>query len=139
MSVITYWWGLEITMPPPTIKYLANAKSISHAVVNFLTALSVMYNGVREILPFIRYISQFIDFEWSAIKAQDKGKGVVCAATWLMPAAMVPRPWATERGSRGIICSTILYKKKAPNLQIDSRMDNDRHKIDVDQQAAVFA
>lgn len=93
MSVITYWWGLEITMPPPTIKYLANAKSISHAVVNFLTALSVMYNGVREILPFIRYISQFIDFEWNAIRAQDRGKGVVCAATWLMPAAMVPRPW----------------------------------------------
>jgi hypothetical protein len=93
MSVITYWWGLEVAMPPPTLKYLASATSISHAIVNFLTALSIMNNGVREILPFVRYISQFIDFEWSAIKAQDKGKGVVCAATWLMPAAMVPRPW----------------------------------------------
>jgi hypothetical protein len=61
--------------------------------MNFLSALSLMNDGVREILPFIRYISQFIDFEFSAIKAQNRGKGVVCAATWIMPAAMVPRPW----------------------------------------------
>lgn len=80
-------------MPPPTLKYLASSTSIAHAVVNFLTALAFMNGGVREILPFVRYISQFMDFEWSAIKSQDKGKGVVCAATWLMPAAMVPRPW----------------------------------------------
>jgi hypothetical protein len=41
-------------------------------------------NGVREILPFIRYIAQFIDFEFNAIKGQDKGDGVVCAATWYL-------------------------------------------------------
>jgi hypothetical protein len=61
--------------------------------MNCLSALSLMNDGVREILPFIRYISQFIDFEFSAIKAQNRGNGVVCAATWIMPAAMVPRPW----------------------------------------------
>ncbi|TDL24280.1 hypothetical protein BD410DRAFT_115702 [Rickenella mellea] len=93
ISVITYWWGLEIVLPPPTMSYLDKAKSISTAVLNLLTALSLVNNGVREILPFIRYISQFLDFEWTAIKGQDKGKGVVCAATWIMPAAMVPRPW----------------------------------------------
>ena len=75
------------------MRYLSAANSISHALVNLLTVLAVMSGGVREILPFVRYISQFIDFEWSAIKAQDKGKGVVCAATWLMPAALVPRSW----------------------------------------------
>lgn len=66
-----------------------NAQSISGSVVNFLTALAVINNGVREILPFVRYISQFIDFEFKTIQSQDKGKGVVCAATWIMPAAMV--------------------------------------------------
>jgi hypothetical protein len=50
--------------------------------MNFLSALSLINNGVREILPFVRYISQFVDFEFSAIKSQDKGQGVVCAATW---------------------------------------------------------
>ena len=50
--------------------------------MNVLTALGVMYEGVREILPFVRYFSQYIDFEFNTIKAQDRGKGVICAATW---------------------------------------------------------
>ncbi|KAG9120279.1 hypothetical protein FRC07_004289, partial [Ceratobasidium sp. 392] len=93
MSVLTYWWGYEVVFPPPTMRYLGAAHSISGALLNFLTAFSLFSNGVREMLPFIRYIAQFIDFEWNAIKAQDKGRGVVCAATWVMPAALVPRPW----------------------------------------------
>ncbi|KAL5507094.1 hypothetical protein ACEPAH_6550 [Sanghuangporus vaninii] len=93
MSVLTYWWGLELCLPPPTLTHLSQAPNISHQVINFLSALSLMYNGVREVLPFVRYIGQFVDFEWAQIEKQDKGKGVVCAATWIMPAAMVPRPW----------------------------------------------
>ncbi|KAJ7072332.1 hypothetical protein C8F01DRAFT_1044885 [Mycena amicta] len=106
MSVLTYWWGLEIVLPPPTLAYLSvsvlwslnsishsdpsqNTKSIAGTLVNFLTALSLVNNGVREILPFVRYISQFIDFEFNMIKAQDQGQGVVCASTWIMPAALV--------------------------------------------------
>jgi delta 1-pyrroline-5-carboxylate dehydrogenase len=50
--------------------------------MNVLTALSVMYEGVREIVPFVRYFSQYIDYEFNSIKAQDRGKGVICAATW---------------------------------------------------------
>ncbi|KAJ8453691.1 hypothetical protein ONZ45_g19609 [Pleurotus djamor] len=93
MTVLTYWWGLEIALPPPSLEYLANAHSISSTLMNFLSAVALVNNGVREILPFVRYISQFVDFEFNAIKAQDLGKGVVCAATWIMPAALVPRPW----------------------------------------------
>jgi hypothetical protein len=93
MSVLTYWWGLEVVLPPPSLEYLSNVHSVSGTVINFLSAISLVNNGVREILPFIRYISQFIDFEFNAIKRQDKGNGVVCAATWIMPAALIPRPW----------------------------------------------
>ena len=50
--------------------------------MNFLSALALIDNDVREILPFIRYISQYVDFEFNAIRGQDKGKVVVCAATW---------------------------------------------------------
>ncbi|KAF5385742.1 hypothetical protein D9615_002514 [Tricholomella constricta] len=93
MTILTYWWGLELVLPPPSLEYLADAQSIAGTVVNFLSALSLINNGVREILPFVRYIAQFIDYEFNTIKKQDKGRGVVCAATWIMPAAMVPRPW----------------------------------------------
>jgi hypothetical protein len=62
--------------------FVQNTQSIAGTLVNFLTALSLVNNGVREILPFVRYIAQFIDFEFNAIKRQDKGKGVVCASTW---------------------------------------------------------
>ena len=50
--------------------------------MNFLTALSLMNEGVREIMPFVRYISQYFEYEWNSIKAQNHGKGVICAATW---------------------------------------------------------
>ncbi|KAF8502178.1 hypothetical protein F5888DRAFT_1175534 [Russula emetica] len=93
LSILTYWWGLEILLPPPTLAYLSRVKSISGTILNVLTGLGVMYEGVREILPFVRYFSQYINFEFSTIKVQDRGKGVICAATWIMPAALVPRPW----------------------------------------------
>ena len=50
--------------------------------MNFLSALALVNDGVRELLPFVSYISQFVDFEFGQIKSQNKGKGVVCAATW---------------------------------------------------------
>ncbi|KAF5321964.1 hypothetical protein D9619_001817 [Psilocybe cf. subviscida] len=93
MSVLTYWWGFELLLPPPSLEYLSRAHSVSGALINFLSAVALVNNGVREILPFIRYIAQFVDFEFSAIKKQDLGDGVVCAATWIIPAALVPRPW----------------------------------------------
>lgn len=93
LSVLTYWWGFEVCMPPPTIEHLGAVASPGTALLNLLTALSLVSPGVREVLPFVRYISQFVQTEWRMIKAADKGKGVVCCATWIMPAAMVPRPW----------------------------------------------
>jgi hypothetical protein len=32
---------------------------------------------------FIRYLSMYIDLEWKAIQQQNKGRGVVLAATWV--------------------------------------------------------
>jgi hypothetical protein len=46
--------------------------------------MALVNNGVKEILPFVRYIAQFIEYEFNSIKTQDKGQGVVCAATWLV-------------------------------------------------------
>ncbi|KAG1735119.1 uncharacterized protein EDB91DRAFT_1348393 [Suillus paluster] len=93
LSVLTYWWGFEVCMPPPTLEHIAAAASPGTALLNLLTALSLVSPGVREVLPFIRYVAQFVQTEWRMIKAADKGKGVVCCATWIMPAAMIARPW----------------------------------------------
>ena len=54
---------------------LQNVPSIAHTVVNFLTALSVANGGVRELMPFVRYISQYIDAEFNSIRGQDEGQG----------------------------------------------------------------
>ena len=64
------------------MKSTQKGQSISKTVVNFLTAMATVNNGVREILPFIRYISQFLEFEFNTIQGQNEGLGVVCAATW---------------------------------------------------------
>lgn len=69
-------------MPPPTIEHLRAAASPGTTLLNLLTALSIVSPGVREVLPFVRYISQFVQTEWRMIEAADKGKGVVCCATW---------------------------------------------------------
>lgn len=100
LTLFVDWWGFELVLPPPTLAYLRvgpvfvlhllqflitsmqRAQSISKTVVNFLTAMATVNNGVREILPFVRYISQFLEFEFNTIQGQDKGLGVVCAATW---------------------------------------------------------
>lgn len=90
---ITDWWGFEICLPPPTIALLEVAESPGSTLLNLLTAISVLNEGVREILPFIRYIAQFVQAEWCMIKRVDVGKGVVCTATWLLPVALVPHAW----------------------------------------------
>jgi len=41
----------------------------------------------------VRYISAYLDLEWTAIRTQNKGQGVVVAATWLIPIALVARPY----------------------------------------------
>ncbi len=49
--------------------------------------------GVPELLPFIKYISAFMEVEYKAIQAQGQGHGVCIAGTWFIPLALVPRPW----------------------------------------------
>ena len=92
MAVLIRWWGFEMTLPEPSMRYLSTARSVSGSFLTFLQTM-VVTGGVPELLPFVRYFSSFVDMEFAAIKSQDKGHGVVLAATWLMPMALVPRPW----------------------------------------------
>ncbi|GAA6015552.1 hypothetical protein JCM10207_008635 [Rhodosporidiobolus poonsookiae] len=92
VSVFIYWWGYEVALPPPAIKVLSSVASVQQSFFTFLQAF-VVAGGAPELAPLVRYISSYLDMEWSAIRAQNRGKGVVVAATWLLPVALVPRPW----------------------------------------------
>ncbi|KAA1078200.1 hypothetical protein PGT21_030418 [Puccinia graminis f. sp. tritici] len=92
VSVWCYWWGFEIALPLESVDRLKTVKSIEAATVQLLLALTVA-GGAVELVPFIRFISGYLDMEWAAISEQNKGKGVVVAATWALPMALVPRPW----------------------------------------------
>lgn len=92
MAIFVHWWGFEITLPKASMAYLGTAHSVSGAFLSFLQTMAVG-GGVPELLPFIKYISTFMEVEYKAIQAQDQGHGVCIAGTWFMPLALVPRPW----------------------------------------------
>ncbi|GJN92524.1 hypothetical protein Rhopal_005554-T1 [Rhodotorula paludigena] len=86
VSVFVYWWGFELALPPPTLRTLSSVASVQSSFFTFLQAF-VLAGGAPELAPFVRYISSYCDMEWTAIKAQNRGHGVVLAATWLLPVA----------------------------------------------------
>ncbi|KDE09496.1 hypothetical protein MVLG_00396 [Microbotryum lychnidis-dioicae p1A1 Lamole] len=92
MSFFIYYWGFEITLPPPTMLSLSQFRNFQNTLFAVLQAF-VIAGGAPELAPFIRYISMYMDTEWDGIARQDKGNGVVLAATWLLPIALVPRAW----------------------------------------------
>lgn len=92
MAIFVHWWGFELTLPKATMSYMGTAHSVSGAFLNFLQTM-VVSGGVPELLPFVKYISMWFDLEFKAVQGQDMGHGVVIAATWFMPLALVPRPW----------------------------------------------
>ncbi|GAA6006070.1 hypothetical protein JCM11491_002019 [Sporobolomyces phaffii] len=93
VGLFLYWWGFELSLPPAVLVKLSSVHSVQQTFLGFLQAFAVT-GGAPEIAPFVRYISNYLDMEFAAIQSQNKaGKGVVLAATWLLPVALVPRPW----------------------------------------------
>lgn len=82
----------QLALPPPVLRDLDHAHLVSTYLLHFLQGF-VLAGGAPELAPFLRAIAAYFDLEWDAIRSQDKGKGVVVAATWLIPVALVPRPW----------------------------------------------
>ncbi|GAA6038449.1 hypothetical protein JCM8097_007656 [Rhodosporidiobolus ruineniae] len=92
ITILIWWWGFELAVPPPAMKFLASVASVQQAFFTFLQAF-IAAGGAPELAPLVRYISSYFDMEFQAIRAQNKGNGVVLAATWILPVALVPRPW----------------------------------------------
>ncbi|GAA5926204.1 uncharacterized protein JCM15063_000215 [Sporobolomyces koalae] len=114
IAIFLYWWGYEISLPQSALVRLASAHSVQQTFFGFLQAF-VVAGGAPELAPFIRYISNFLDMEFAAIQSQNKGgHGVVLAATWLLPVALVPRPWDFPVPARSTPASQPLLKQASP-------------------------
>ncbi|GAA5868635.1 hypothetical protein JCM1840_005519 [Sporobolomyces johnsonii] len=86
VGVFLYWWGYELSLPPPALKTLASVQSVQQTFFTFLQGF-VVAGGEPTLFQY---------------PSQNKGYGVVLAATWLLPVALVPRPWDFPRRSRSL-------------------------------------
>ncbi|KAJ7508681.1 hypothetical protein B0H11DRAFT_1685553, partial [Mycena galericulata] len=107
ISLQAMWWGYRLYFPPPVMKILDNTHLAAARRGAMITAalkwlldrvpLAVFPPQVRSAMlvlkrltPYLGYVGVFIAWSWTAIKARDKGDGVVLTATWLLPVALVP-------------------------------------------------
>ncbi|KAJ7109797.1 hypothetical protein C8R44DRAFT_263106 [Mycena epipterygia] len=107
ISLQAMWWGYRLYLPPPVMKILDNTHleaakrgaMITAALKYLLDKVPLMMLPpqirpamlvLKRLTPFLGYVGVFIAWSWTAIKARDKGDGVVLTATWLLPVALVP-------------------------------------------------
>ncbi|KAF8925205.1 hypothetical protein EDD21DRAFT_388464 [Dissophora ornata] len=90
VSSHAYWWGYEIFIPQDALARISSAQDVSSAFLGFLGSVGLI---VPAIVPFLGYIAAYVGLEFAVIKAQNEGKGVILASTWLVPVALVPRAW----------------------------------------------
>ncbi|KAI9613751.1 hypothetical protein KEM48_003644 [Puccinia striiformis f. sp. tritici PST-130] len=102
ISIWCYWWGYEIAIPLESVDRLTNVKSIETAAIQILVALTAA-GGL--------FLGAYLDVEWAAITEQNKG--VVIAATWALPMALVPRPWDFDSP---VITTTPPIKNDTPQV-----------------------
>ncbi|KAG9304603.1 hypothetical protein G9A89_020167 [Geosiphon pyriformis] len=90
ISAYTYWWGYEIYVPQECMGRLDQAQSVG---TSFLGFLQVVAGNVGSLHPYFGFISAWVGLQFTLIKSQNAGKGVVLAATWVLPVALIPRAW----------------------------------------------
>ncbi|GAA6014904.1 hypothetical protein JCM10207_002218 [Rhodosporidiobolus poonsookiae] len=66
---------------------------------NLPAFLAAMPGGalLKALLPLISTIVASLSWYWKTVKGKDKGEGVVLAATWVLPLAVVPRTLDRKR------------------------------------------
>ncbi|RIA95247.1 hypothetical protein C1645_816980 [Glomus cerebriforme] len=90
ISAYVYWWGYEIYVPQKCMGRLDQAQNVSNSFLGFL---QVVAGNAAAISPYFGFISAWVGLQFTVIKAQNVGNGVVLAATWVLPVAVIPRPW----------------------------------------------
>ncbi|KAJ7269322.1 hypothetical protein B0H12DRAFT_1229474 [Mycena haematopus] len=136
ISLQAMWWGYRLYFPPPVMNLLDDTHleaarrgaMITAALKWLLDKIPTMLFPpqirpaimvLKRLTPFLGYVGVFIAWSWTAIKARDKGHGVVLTATWLLPVALVPGTLKAEDFQRP---SEVVSAKdvKPPHVSLDS-------------------
>ncbi|CAJ0650746.1 7132_t:CDS:10 [Entrophospora sp. SA101] len=89
ISCYVYWWGYEVYVPQKCMGRLDQAQNVSNS---FLGLLHIVVGNSSPISPYFGLISAWVGLQFTLIKSQNVGNGVVLAATWVLPIALMPRP-----------------------------------------------
>jgi hypothetical protein len=79
ISAYVYWWGYEIYVPQKCMGRLDQAQSVSNSFLGFI---QIVAGNASAISPYFGFISAWVGLQFTVIKAQNVGNGVVLAATW---------------------------------------------------------
>ena len=90
VTLRTYWWGYELYFPESCMRRIDQAATSAQAVVGFLQTIAII---APVIYPFIGIVAAYVQLEYTVIKSQDQGQGVILAAVWPLPVVFFPRPW----------------------------------------------
>ncbi|KAF9559256.1 hypothetical protein EC968_006666 [Mortierella alpina] len=93
ITASSFWWGFEIYVPHQCMAKLSRATNTSQIFFGFLGGALSGVPGLAALVPLSKIISAYVGLQWALIQAQDLGKGVILAATWVLPVALAPRPW----------------------------------------------
>ncbi|KAF8204290.1 hypothetical protein K438DRAFT_1964647 [Mycena galopus ATCC 62051] len=120
ISLQAMWWGYRLYFPSSVMALLddthleaARRDTAMLFPPNMRPAILVL----KRLTPYLGYVGVFIAWSWTAIKARDKGHGVVLSATWLLPVALVPATLRLEDFQRpGAVDAAKAGKPTDPSL-----------------------
>ncbi|KAG0244972.1 hypothetical protein B0O80DRAFT_501252 [Mortierella sp. GBAus27b] len=93
LGISTFWWGYEIHVPHKSMEFIECVSNTTSTFFTILNGAITAIPGLSILASVARMISAWVGHQWYAIKAQDRGKGVIISATWILPVILALRPW----------------------------------------------
>ncbi|KAK3817250.1 MAG: hypothetical protein J3Q66DRAFT_182710 [Benniella sp.] len=93
ISIYTYWWGYDIYIPHRSMETIQRLSNTTSTFFNILTSTISGVPGLSFLVPIAQIIAAWVGHQWSAMKAEDRGKGVVISAVWILPVILAITPW----------------------------------------------
>ncbi|KAF8955073.1 hypothetical protein BGZ46_002743 [Entomortierella lignicola] len=93
IRVNTFWWGYEIYVPHNCMTTIEQVSNTSQIFFKILSSAISGVPGLSALVPIAKIISAWVSYQWTVIKAEDRGKGVVISAIWILPVALASRSW----------------------------------------------
>ncbi|KAF9169469.1 hypothetical protein BGX21_003891 [Mortierella sp. AD011] len=93
ISACTFWWGYEIYIPHKSIATIEHVTNTSQIFFNILSNTISGVPGLAALVPIAKIIAAWVGYQWTVIKSEDRGKGVIISAIWILPVALASRAW----------------------------------------------